>query len=196
MAKVLEAFSNDTTTYSHAVVHRRVGIAKTLIEEYQPLLLLARHLNAAGAHLMPESHEGPDGVVFPDGSQSTVQITAAGENYSAALQREVMSTGRAIFPNRHARRDRQTCEIVETGRASTTREANTAAAVDEIVSAIRAKIRAYREGTELLLVATRRSAIAMTADWRERLDASVLALDISPYRNVYVADSKTCLLCR
>ena len=196
MQAIIDTFANDLAEYPSTKVRRRTGVAKIVIEEYYPLLLLAQSLSGfKSASLTADSHPGPDAVLqFDNGSQATVQITCAGEDESTALQRELLNGGQTVFANQSV--NRKTDEITQSGRVLTTRTKNTLAAIDEVLSAIKRKKKKYRPGTQILLISIRRSEITMTKDWQQQLLVRVSALTDLPYERIYVATVHTCFACK
>lgn len=194
MQTIRDIFTNDHAAYRNAEVLRRKGIAKVIIEEYLPLLLLIQNIpGARRASLTSESNPGPDAVLlFDDESEATVQITSAGENKTTAQQRELLSNGQVVFANQGTNRDPRTGKIKQTGRMLTTRTGYTQAAIDEVVSAIERKAQTDRSDTDLLLINMHRSEVTMTEEWQEQMRLAVSARTNVPYESIYVATAKTC----
>lgn len=127
MRDIMNLFENSYGRYPHLNVRRRTGIAKVVIEEYIPLFRLAEILPGfRSAYLTASSYSGPDAIIsFNGGSQSTVQITCAGEDESSALKRELLDSRQIVFGNQKVERCRQTRDVAISGWALTTRAANT-----------------------------------------------------------------------
>ena len=201
MQELIRSFSKDRT-YSNEDIHRRRGIIKTLLEEYQPLSALSSHLNARSAHLTARSHEGPDGIIqLQSNKQLGVQITVADQ--SSALEfgckrtstqeahtRERLSRGQPTFANTKKLRDRTTGQIVECGRVLTTREARLRGQVQAAVTAIQKKREKFHKGTEGLLVVTRISLhdLGINYSWKQDLKKRVEDLGAIPYKRLYLAN--------
>ena len=190
MEELLRSFSKDRTN-SNEDVHRRHGIIKTLLEEYQPLFTLACHLNARSAHLTARSHEGPDGIIqLQSSKQLGVQITVANQSPQEALTRERLSRGQPTFATTKKLKDRTTGQIVECGRVLTKREARLRGQVQAVVIAIEKKREKFHEGTEALLVVTRISLhdSGINYSWKQDLKKRVEDLGTIPYKRLYLAN--------
>lgn len=197
MQMVIDTFEKDFSEYLSTEVRHRIGVTKIVIEEYLPLFLMAQSLPGfKSARLTADSHQGPDAILlFDDESQATIQITCAGEDECTALQRELLDNGQIVFANQSVNRVRKTGEISQSGRILTTRNSNTLAAIDEVLSAIEKKTHKYRVDTLFLLIGVRRTERSMMKDWRQRLLAAVSALTDSPYERIYVVIDHTCFRC-
>lgn len=197
MRSILDNFSVDCTNFSNPLVHRRRGLAKDIIEEYEPLYHLARELEGfASAKLTGESFPGPDAIIrLTDGSEVTLQITTAGETESTALQREKLSQGECVFPNQHATKVLPSKRITAQGRVLTTKKANTQRMMEEVKAALQRKIVAHRSGTQCLLIRIRQPSLTMESNWAARLGVALLHVGFSPYSGVYVTNTDKCTRC-
>lgn len=192
MEDLLRSYAEDRETYPDEVVHRRIGIIKDLIEEYQMLYAFARYLdNTRTARLSPQSNQGPDGIVEIESRQEfAVQITVANQSRQEALTRELLSREQPAFASTEKRKDRRTDPVVEHGRALTTREARLRRHVQDVVTAIEKKIENFHEGTDTLLVGTRISVddSGINYSWKHDLKVQVEGLDNIPYNRLYIAN--------
>lgn len=197
MRAILDNFAADEERFSNEVVHRRRGLAKDMIEEYAPLFRLACELPGfKSARLTAQAHAGPDAIFqLGDGREVAIQITTAGESQSTALQRELLSRGTPVFPNKNASRDPSSEAIETKGRALSTRKANTQRMIDDVKIALEKKIAAYRLGTQYLLVLIRQSSLTMSSDWTSQLRSALLKVSSAPYEAVYVANADGCRKC-
>ncbi|AZP13551.1 hypothetical protein [Undibacterium parvum] len=197
MRNLLDRFSADHIAFPDQLVHLRRGVFKDIIEEYAPLYSLANNLEGfMWARLTKESFPGPDAIIqLNDQSQIAIQITTAGETQKTALQREVLSRGESIFRNQDALRILPSKKILMSGRALTTKKANTEEMIEEVKTAIKRKISAYRNGTQCLLILICQQSITMEFDWKSQLRAALLNITFAPYLEVYVTNTDTCTRC-
>ena len=197
MRALLDGFAADREGFPDATVRRRRGLAKDIIEEYEPLYRLARELEGfASARLTAESLSGPDAIIqLNDGSGVTVQITTAGETASTALQRELLAQGEPVFTNQHASRLLPSKRTVAHGRALTSKRQSTERMIEEVKAAIQRKASAYRSGTDYLLILIRQSSLSMETNWTTRLSEALSNVVFAPYSAVYVTNTKTCVRC-
>jgi len=168
MRRLILDFANDRQTYSDSDVHMRRGIAKTILEEYRPLAALVAELPfVRRARLTPQSTEGCDAEIWLWPCRRIgIEITCADQSHDAALQREELAAGKAVFPFRHRRRDTNTQEILAEGRALACPESVVMCRVERIRKAIAKKCADYRGNAEILLVADK------SADWEYLKQAS------------------------
>lgn len=196
MQDLLHSFSEDRQAYSDEDIHLRRGVVKDLLEEYAPLCTLAANLpNVRSARLMPQSNEGPDAIVELQCNQVirefTVQITVANQSHQEALARERLSQGLPTFANtERVRNPTNKEEIQERGRVLMTREARLRGQVEEVVIAVRRKLRKYHPGTEVLLIGSWiwLDDSSITYSWRADLKEQIRALGDVPYRSIYLAN--------
>lgn len=195
MRLITREFLENSAIYSDQEVQHRIGVIKDVVEEYVPLIQLARALpDFISARLTPPSCAGPDALLLmSDGSEIGVQITIAGENYSTALQREMLARGEIIFPNQSARRDKATNNIQTKGRILTTKSANTKNMICEVIFALEKKRSSYREGSHILLISTSRRPITLANNWQELLISSMKLKEITPYDDVYINVGDQCI---
>ena len=195
MRAILEHFASDEKTFPNDVVHRRRGLSKDLIEEYEPLYRLSLELNAFNTgRLTSQSFAGADAIVeMIDGSQIAIQITTAGETRSTGLQREFLSQGEPVFPNQTASRNALTKRIESGGRILSTRLKNTEQMIAEVKAALQRKILSYRPDTQYLLIRIRQSSKTMDESWKYRLQNALASESILPYKAVFVANSDCCV---
>lgn len=190
MRRLVRKFALDRETYPDVDVHNRVGIVKTILEEYHPLTTLVTQLRyVRSAHLTPKSTEGPDAEIrFWLGRRTRVQITVANQNYDTRLQREELRAGNPVFTFQLRRRDKATGKILKKGSSLIPPEHVVVNRVQRIRQAIEKKCIAYRRGTEVLLIADE------SAHWRylehanfiKRVSEMFGSLKNVPYDTVYV----------
>jgi hypothetical protein len=197
MGEFISTYERDVNAYSNEDVHLRKGtkgrVLKAFLEEYCPLYTLVLNLpNVRTARLTPKSNQGPDAIVSTHEKELTVQITRADESSKRALQRELLSKGRPVFPTCNIIRNKKTRETQQSGRVLTTRKARLQQHVDNIVSAIQRKCQNFREGTDALLVATRMgpSALYSGFSWGEELRNRITFIASLPYMALYVANGE------
>lgn len=193
MKKLLDSFTEDREIYPSEAVHKRQGLIKDLIEEYGPLYDLSLHLNADSAYLTHESNKGPDGIIIlPFGEKVAVQITVANQSHQAAMGRELLSQGKPIFATTRKIKNSRTKEVKEEGRCLTTHEQMLRFQVQEIMDAVKKKIKKFHAGTDALLVSTRISVSDLTIayKWRQDLTKQIFELGSIPYKKLYIANGE------
>lgn len=192
MHELLAYFSSHREEFPDEHVHLRRGIAKVLLEEYAPLLMLAQHLGAAGAKLTASAYEGPDGYLyFEDGAEAAVQVTCAGESDQTAYKRELLASGRLVFDSQRVERVSVSKAFRVSGRVLSTKDRGTSLAVEEIRLALQKKCKNFKEGTSILLIHSRRNELTMSADWTAQVHAAMSHLSEVPYRAVFVCTRKS-----
>ena len=151
---VLASFCNDRKTYPDSDVHLRKGIYKALIEEYCPLVRLAKEqCLVRDIRLFPEANQGPDGEIrFWLRRPFRIQIVCSNEGYSRALMREILAQGSTVFPNQNRQRDKSTKQVVTSGRVLKTPTAEIEMRVQRILKAIDKKEQKYYPDTDTLLI--------------------------------------------
>lgn len=195
MCSIVSQFLDDPAICSDCEVQYRVGVIKDIVEEYVPLIQLAKVLPGfISARLTPPSYTGPDALLLmSNGSELGVQITIAGEGYSTALQREMLTRGKIVFPNQSAYRDKSTKDIKTSGRILTTRSSNTQKMICEVIFALEKKRSLYRSGSHLLLISTSRPLITLENNWLELLTSSIKHRKLSLYDEVYINVGDQCI---
>lgn len=192
MKEVLDQFSADRITYPDRDVHLRKGIIKVLLEEYDPLHILARAFgNECRAWLTHPSNQGPDSLIqLKSGREFAVQITVANQSHENALGRERLSQGQHTFPASKKERNSQSGEIKESGRILATREGWLRGQVQDLVNSIENKNTKFYDGTDILLVSTRirLDDSCIEYSWRDDLTDKVQKLCKLRYLGVYVAN--------
>ncbi|MGM0655551.1 MAG: hypothetical protein ACQETR_09575 [Thermodesulfobacteriota bacterium] len=150
----LTSFCNDRETYPDSDVHLRKGICKILIEEYGPLVRLAKEqFLVRDLRLFPEANQGPDGEIrFWFRGPFRIQIVCSNQGYNRVLMREILSNGCAVFPNQNRQRDKSTRKVVSSGRVLTTSTADIEMRVQRILNKIDAKEKKYYPDTDTLLI--------------------------------------------
>jgi hypothetical protein len=178
-----EGISRKSAIYSDREVQHRIGVIKDLVEEYVPLIQLARTLpNFISKRLAPPSCAGPDALLLmSDGSEIDVQITTDGENYSTALQCEILACKEIIFPNQSACRDKAKNNVQTKGRILTTKFAITKNMISAVIFAFEKKRGSYRDGSHVLLISTSLPTITLVNNWQELLISSIRLKEITPY---------------
>ncbi|MFK8399975.1 hypothetical protein M2D07_015825 [Pseudomonas sp. BGr12] len=179
-------------------IYERRGIVKTLQEEYRPLYYLAQTLPGFEcAHLTKENTSGPDAYIqLLNGMRLGIQITTAGEGHQSHLQRIELSRGGPVFPDVEQPmlgRSYQEHRILGGGRTLTSREANEEKLLQALRTAVSLKVKKFRAGGDLLLIASNASAIALSSEWRCNLADSFTDADILPYGAAYVIISDQCV---
>lgn len=190
MKALIVEIAEDRKSISDADYHRRPrGIVKDLIEEYAPLQVLAEHTKSdCKAYLMPESNQGPDGVIeLSSGKKLMIQVTVADQDHHAAMGRERLSEGHITFPASTRARNPTTMAIEEKGRILTTRKARLQEQVSKIVTAVQQKNDNFHEGTDILLVSANifLSDEDLDYSWEEDLRAHVMSIG-SPYPRICI----------
>lgn len=197
MEGLIASIADNRADYPDSDVHLRRGIHKLIAEEYEPLLRLAKSLpGVERAHLTAHSNAGPDAYLhYADGARKGVQITCAGESYDTALQREILSMGKPVFPAQTHTRNETTKEVETKGRMLTSREANTEKLVSDAIEAIAKKEEKYRLGTSYLLVSVRQSELTVAHKWLARIKQKLSKMNSSKYERIYLATQKRCVQC-
>jgi hypothetical protein len=151
---VLTSFCNDREAYPDSNVHLRKGICKILIEEYGPLVRLAKEqILVRDLRLFPEANQGPDGEIrFWFRRSARIQIVCSNQGYSRALVREILAKGFAVFPNQNRQRDKSTGNVVSSGRILKTPTADIEMRIRRILKAIDAKEKKFYSETDTLLI--------------------------------------------
>lgn len=185
-ALIIDTFLKDRTSYPDDDFRLRRGICKALLEEYMPLVLLAKAVpGVQSVRLFSASNKGPDGEIrFSDQLSWRVQITCAHEDYQRGLMREqLQQDGMAAGGKRH----RDTIGHVVCEPSVFVADDEVEARVKRIRSAVQAKEHNFHKGTDTLIVL---EAPAGVRYLRERsLHARVLkALQEGPsnYERIYV----------
>ncbi len=188
MHKIIQLFC-DPEVFTDQDVHRRIGIAKDMLEEFVPLYRLAAYLRASRARLTPEGSQGPDAIIeFSHGRRISAQITVADQSYQEAMNRELLAKGRIVFPFTKKDRDPRTRHITESGHMLQSKEGMLREKVNRVIGAIRAKIAKFYAGTDCLLVSTGRFCSASDSgySWRGDLVDQVNELTNIPYDHIYL----------
>lgn len=195
MRSIIDRVTDDRENFPDERIHRRVGIVKDIVEEYIPLLKLSRTLNNfRSARLTPASLSGPDALItLADGMELGVQITTAGETTSTALHRKMLARSEVVFPNQTAERNKIAKEIMVSGRVLSTRPGNTKQLIHDVGAAVERKCRAYRNGSQILLISSGISIITLTEDWPQLLTSAFKNIGLASYNSVYVTVGEKCV---
>ncbi len=164
----------------------RRGINKVLVEEYRPLLFLAKTVTGAEyIRLFPDSNKGADGeIILGEGKSWNVQITCSYESYQHALMREqLLDEGIAHQGNRH--RDIDSGQVVNESHGARPMDQDTMLRKERILNAIKAKEDKYHEGTNTLLVLEKSARSRHLNDLHE-LVVNTSHVESSNYERIYI----------
>lgn len=193
MRTLLDSVAKDTVTYPDKDVHLRRGILKVLLEEYEPLAILATTMACvSSARLLDQSNAGPDAVVSFVGptidQQLRVQITVADQGHQEALSRELISQGQMVFYNRAKHRDpNDRTKIHEYGPVLTTPRARAERHAQRITEAFQRKVEKYRNGTDALVIHVRGNVQSThDFDWPTWVEEAISHSTNNPYRWVFL----------
>jgi len=184
---IVDAYCNDTESYSDEQVRIKNGVCKQIAEEFVPTYLLAEKLCfVRDIRLYPDSNPGPDAEIrFFWRTSYKVQITCANEGYQRSLLREALMDG-PQFEGQVRTRKRQTGEIeLDQARAMRPPNAVIEDRVDRLRSAIEHKVANYYDGTDTLLVQDDSDQFIYLGDLSNRIVRLVSSGLGAPYKRIF-----------
>ena len=188
--QLIDDVQNDETLYPNDVLYLRPGSTPDLLEEFIPVVHLARsRCGVRSVRLTPASHPGPDAVIhYWWRPRDTVQVVCSNEDYQEALLREQLLDSDFVVPSQHRSRDKTTRKVTGSGMGLFDTQADVDARVERIVSAVAKKEAKFYRGTTCLLVQDDADGLdyLVRHGLRERVDAGIRARGKSTYRHIYV----------